>query len=240
MSIDKESYCMYCNAKNTPFEVEHLVPRSKGGSHRISNLGLACHCCNQKKGAKSLEDFVKDKAKLTRIKAQIKAPLRDAAAVNATRWALFNALKGTGLPVHTGSGAQTKFNRKQQGIPKTHALDAACVGNVGVVKDWKQPTLQIKCTGRGSYQRTRLNRNGFPRGFLTRDKAIKGFVTGDLVKAVVPKGKKTGVYTGRVAVRASGSFNIQTSAELVEGISHKHCKVLQRGDGYGYFFQPVA
>ena len=226
--------CIYCNAKNTPFEVEHLVPRSKGGSNRISNLGLACHCCNQKKGAKSLEEFVKDKTRLARIKAQIKAPLRDAAAVNATRWALFNALKATGLPVHTGTGAQTKFNRKQQDIPKTHALDAVCVGHIGVVEDWKQPTLQIKCTGRGSYKRTRLDKYGFPRGFLTRDKAIKGFVTGDLVKAIVPTGKKVGTYTGRVAVRASGSFNIQTRDGVVESISHKHCKQLQRGDGYGY------
>ena len=226
--------CMYCNAKDTPMEIEHLVPRSKGGSNRISNLGLSCSLCNRKKGAKSLEEFVKDKAKLARIKAQVKAPLKDAAAVNATRWALFNALKATGLPVQTGTGAQTKFNRKQQGIPKAHALDAVCVGHIGAVKDWKQPTLQIKCTGRGSYQRTRLNKFGFPRGFLTRNKAIKGFATGDLVKAIVPTGKKAGTYTGRVAVRASGSFNIQTRDGVVESISHKHCKQLQRGDGYGY------
>ena len=226
--------CMYCEAKDTPLEVEHLVPRSKGGSNRISNLGLSCSSCNRKKGAKSLEEFVKDKAKLTRIKAQVKAPLKDAAAVNATRWALFNALKATGLPVLTGSGAQTKFNRKVQGIPKAHALDAVCVGHIGVVKDWKQPTLQIKCTGRGSYQRTRLDSFGFARGFLMRTKAVKGFATGDLVKAIVPTGKKVGTHIGRVAVRATGSFNIQTRSGMVQGISHKHCKQLQRGDGYGY------
>ena len=75
---------------------------------------------------------------------------------------------------------------------------------------------------------------GFPRGFLIRTKAIKGFATGDLVKAIVPKGKKAGTHTGRVAVRASGSFNIQTRGGMVQGISHKHCKQLQRGDGYGY------
>ena len=83
---------MYCSAQNTPLEIEHLVPRSKGGSNRISNLGLACSCCNLKKGAKSLEEFVKDKAKLAKIKAQVKAPLKDAAAVNASRWKLFEVL----------------------------------------------------------------------------------------------------------------------------------------------------
>ena len=56
--------------------------------------------------------------------------LQDAAAVNATRWALLNALKATGLPVETGSGGRTKFNRTRLDIPKTHALDAACVGAV--------------------------------------------------------------------------------------------------------------
>jgi len=134
----------------------------------------------------------------------------------------------------TGSGAQTKFNRKQMGIPKTHALDAVCVGNIGKIKNWQQPTLQIKCTGRGSYQRTRLNQYGFPRGYLMRTKRIYGFMTGDMVKAMVLKGKKIGTYTGRVAIRESGYFNIQTQNGLVQGISHRYCKVIQRGDGYGY------
>ncbi|MEI6416042.1 MAG: hypothetical protein WCP34_17535, partial [Pseudomonadota bacterium] len=88
--------------------------------------------------------------------------------------------------------------------------------------------------GRGSYQRTRLDANGFPRGYLTRSKQIKGFQTGDRVRAHVEKGKKAGVHVGRVAVRATGSFNIQTTQGLVQGISYRHCKTIQRADGYGY------
>lgn len=30
--------CVYCGAKETPLEVEHIQARSKGGSSRISNL----------------------------------------------------------------------------------------------------------------------------------------------------------------------------------------------------------
>ena len=67
-----------------------------------------------------------------------------------------------------------------------------------------------------------------------RQKSVHGFATGDLVKATVKKGKKQGGYRGRVAVRATGSFNIQTTEGVIQGISHKHCKLLQRGDGYGY------
>lgn len=228
--------CCYCGAKDTPLNIEHIHPKANGGSNRVSNLSIACIPCNSKKGARSIEDFLKNKpAVLTRIKAQIKRPLRDAAAVNATRWALFNTLKATGLPVTTGTGGQTKHNRHKLAVPKAHALDAACVGHIDTLSDWKKPTLQIKCNGRGQYQRTLLDKYGFRRGLLMRQKAVKGFQTGDMVKAVVPKGKNVGTHSGRVAVRASGNFNIATHAGLIKDVSHRHCSlIIQRADGYGY------
>lgn len=227
--------CAYCGAKNVPLQIEHITPKAKGGSNRISNLTLACQPCNQQKGAQDLNVFLaNDPNRLARIKAQAKRPLKDAAAVNTTRWTLFHALQATGLPVTTGSGGLTKFNRMRLGIPKTHALDAACVGSVDALHDGDKPILAIKATGRGSYQRTRLNAYGFPRGYLTRQKRIKGFQTGDMVKAEVTKGKRIGSYLGRVAVRASGSFNIQTAQGVIQGIGYRCCKVIQRADGYGY------
>ncbi|MBE0507123.1 MAG: HNH endonuclease, partial [Marinospirillum sp.] len=212
-------------------------------------LTLACHPCNQAKDNLPIEVFLQqDKGlkkrlkkngksadkQLERVLKQCKIPLKDAAAVNATRWALFNALKETGLSVKTGTGGQTKFNRSQLGIPKTHALDASCVGVVDSLADWQCPTLEIKATGRGSYQRTRLDRFGFPRGYLMREKSIHGFKTGDLVKAEVATGKKAGVHVGRVAIRKSGSFNIQMPDQIIQGIGWKYCRIIQRGDGYGY------
>ena len=231
--------CAYCGATDVPLQIEHIHPRSKGGSDRVSNLTLACAKCNQKKGHRPVEEFLTKKPDLLKkIIATAKAPLRDAAAVNSTRWALFNRLKTTGLPVETGSGGLTKFNRARLDVPKTHALDAACVGPVDRVQDWNRPVLAIRATGRGSYQRTRLDRFGFPRGYLLREKRVHGFQTGDRVIARVPAGKKAGEHVGRVAVRASGSFNIQTVAGLVQGISYRHCRVLQRAEGYGYALQP--
>ena len=230
--------CAYCDETDVPLEKEHIHPKSKGGTDRVSNLTLACHACNQRKDNRDIREFLaKDPVRLKHILAKAKAPLKDAAAVNSTRWALFEALKATGLAVETGSGGRTKFNRSVLGIPKTHALDAACVGEVTGIQDWHKPALEIKCTGRGSYQRTRLNSFGFPRGHLTRSKMVRGFQTGDLVRAEVPKGKKAGVWVGRVAIRATGYFNIQTKAGVVQGISQRHCRVLQRGDGYGYSLQ---
>jgi HNH endonuclease len=42
--------CEYCHAPeaifNLAFEVEHIVPTSRGGSYDESNLALACRACN--------------------------------------------------------------------------------------------------------------------------------------------------------------------------------------------------
>jgi len=237
--------CAYCTATDTPLQIEHIDPKASGGSNRISNLTLACHDCNQEKDRQSLDQFFATSKRLKnhqsrkdRILAQCKKPLRDATAVNATRWALHQTLTATGLPVAVGTGGRTKFNRHSLNIPKTHALDAACVGKVEQITNWRIPTLTVKANGRGSYQRTRLTRHGFPRGYLMRQKQIQGFQTGDMVKAIVPKGTKTGHWKGRVAVRKTGSFNIQTLTGAVQGISHKYCTLIQRADGYGYHIQP--
>jgi len=233
--------CAYCTAIDTPLEIEHIVPKSNGGSNRISNLTIACHHCNEEKDTQTLADFFKTSSRLKdkqnrmdNVLIQCKRPLRDAAAVNSTRWDLFQSLKTTGLPVNVGTGGQTKFNRQRLGIPKTHAFDAVCVGVVEHVFDWEKPTLRIKATGRGSYKRTRLTKHGFPRGYLMREKSVHGFQTGDMVRAIVPIGKKEGTWLGRVAIRKTGSFNIQTSGGAVQGIHHRHCQLMQRADGYGY------
>ena len=130
--------CAYCGAEHTPLEIDHLHPRSRGGSDRVSNLTIACHDCNQAKGNSPIEQY------------------------------------------------------------------------------------------------------GFPRGYLTRSKSAFGFQTGDRVKAIVTTGKKAGAYMGRVAIRASGSFNIQSAQGLVQGIHHRFCTLIQRADGYGYSWTKIA
>ena len=72
-------------------------------------------------------------------------------------------------------------------LKPTHLMQL--VSAVSGLEVWDMQTLRIKATGRGSYRRTRLDSNGFPRGYLTRSKTILGFRTGDLVRAIVPSGK---------------------------------------------------
>lgn len=229
--------CTYCQIKDVPLQVEHVIPKAKGGSNRISNLCLACDKCNKKKGTLNIKEFLADKPDLLKkIQSQLKAPLKDAAAVNSTRWALFNRLKLTDLNVSTGSGGLTKFNRTRLGLAKTHWLDAACVGVVETLEVLINQPLLIKCQGHGTRQMCRTNKFGFPSRHVPRDKFVRGFQTGDIVKSIVKAGTKVGEYVGRIAVRSSGSFNISTKLGLIQSISHKYCQIIHRKDGYSYQF----
>ena len=227
--------CAYCGAKNQSLQIEHIHPKSKGGTDKVSNLTLACQPCNQAKGVQSIETFlVKKPEMLKKILAQAKRPLKDAAAVNSTRWRLYNELTTTRIPVQVGTGGQTKWNRIRLGIPKEHALDAACVGHVDELLNWKAPTLMVKCVGRGRYGRTLVDKHGFPRAYLLKKKQVFGFQTGDMVKATVPKGKYQGEWRGRIAVRASGSFSLNCEGAVLGGVSYRHLSLVQKADGYGY------
>ncbi|MFI6577822.1 RNA-guided endonuclease IscB [Nocardiopsis sp. NPDC050513] len=224
--------CVYCGAQGVPLNIDHVYPRSKGGSDRVSNLVLACVDCNQAKGDCPVEEFVRSPKALARITAQAKAPLRDAAAVNATRWALWRALDER-LPTRVGSGGRTKWNRTRNRLPKSHTLDAVAVGKLDTITQTVRTVLAVGCTGRGTYARTRTDRHGFPRLRLPRTKHFFGFATGDLVRAVVPKGRNAGTHTGRVAVRSAGSHTVATPQGPVK-TSHRNLRLLQRADGYAY------
>ena len=227
--------CVYCRKSGVPLNVEHIVPKARGGSNRVSNLAIACVECNQKKGSKPIEDFLKGNPDLLkRILSQLKTPLRDASAVNSTRRALFNALKETGLPVSVGSGALTKFNRHLYGVPKEHWLDALCVGETrGVVFDERMQVLEIHCAGRGQYKRTRTDRYGFPIAYFMRTKRPHGVGTGDIVRMSVRGGKHPGLWTGRAAAKNSGAVVLQMPEFQIGGRA-KNCTILARNDGYGY------
>jgi 5-methylcytosine-specific restriction endonuclease McrA len=231
--------CVYCDTNVGPFNLDHLVAHARGGSNRVSNLAPSCIPCNQQKNNRNICDFLThDLTRAERILKHAKAPLKDAACVNATRWALFRALSVTGKSVTVGTGGRTKWNRSRYALPKTHALDAVCVGvmdGISAVSGTQKPTLEVKCTGRGAYQRTRVTASGFPRGYLMRHKRVRNFATGDIIRATVPKGKYAGQHCGRVAVRASGSFDIQTPSGVAQGVSSKHCLLVQRNDGYHYY-----
>ena len=218
--------CAYCNSRNVPLQVEHIVPRSRGGVDSVGNLTLACTQCNQKKGNQTALEFGHPE-----VEKLARAPLKDAAAINASRWALWRELTGLGYRVECGSGGRTKFNRTIQGYPKAHWIDAACVGQAGqnVRLDPKLLPLSIKAVERGTRQSCRTNKFGFPIRHCLKAKRSYGFQTGDMVQAVIPSGKYAGTHVGRVTIRHQPTFQIKTVP-----VHHRHLTLLQRSDGYDY------
>ncbi len=228
--------CAYCGKDNVPLQIEHILCKAKGGTDRVSNLTLSCRPCNEKKGDQDIREFLAKKPDtLKRILAQAKAPLKDAAAVNATRWALFERLKSSGLSIETGTGGRTKFNRSRQGYPKAHWIDAACVGVSGeqILLDPDLSALSIEAFGHGVRQRCRSDSFGFPRQAAPRQKTFAGFCTGDIVKANIPRGKYTGPYTGRIAIRFRPSFRMKAGNATFD-VHLKNLTRIHRADGYAY------
>jgi 5-methylcytosine-specific restriction endonuclease McrA len=221
-----------CGAAGVHLQVEHIVPKARGGTNRVSNLAIACERCNIRKGKQTAAEFGHPD-----VQARARQPLQDPAAVNSNRWALYQRLRAIGLPVEVGTGGRTKWNRTQRRLPKTHWIDAACVGTStpAVLDCAGLAPLRITAMGRHSRQMCRMNAYGFPEKSPKATSIVAGMRTGDLVRAVVPAPSiKAGVYVGRLAGRATGSCNVTTSAGTVQGIHIRYCRPLHRADGYTY------
>ncbi|WCM21394.1 HNH endonuclease [Paraburkholderia bryophila] len=53
---DKEA-CVYCG-KRKHLTLDHVMPKSRGGSDDFENLALACRSCNSSKGARTPEEWL--------------------------------------------------------------------------------------------------------------------------------------------------------------------------------------
>jgi 5-methylcytosine-specific restriction endonuclease McrA len=232
--LDKwERKCAYCGKSGLHLQVEHIIPKARGGSNRVSNLTIACEQCSQAKGTQTANEFGYPK-----IQAQAKVPLRDTAAVNATRWKLYHSLSELGLPVETGSGGLTKYNRSTRGLAKSHWLDAVCTGRStpAIVKTEGVQVIYIKACGHGNRQMCLTDRYGFPKSHRSGKKSYLGYQTGDIVTAKIPCGKYAGEYTGRIAIRQRAKFRLNG---LID-VHPKYLRVVQRNDGYMYQISTIV
>lgn len=218
--------CAYCGASNIPLQIEHIVPKSRGGTDRVSNLTLACGPCNQKKGTLTAAEYGHPS-----IQKHAEECLRDVAAVNSTRWALYWRLKKLDLDIEVGTGGRTKYNRSRLSLEKHHWIDAACVGRSTpkqLETNGVMP-LQIIAAGHGTRKRCGTNKYGFPIRHAPRRKYFMGFQTGDIVRAVIPVGRHAGIHVGRVAIRFRPCFRLNGF-----DVHPKYLTILQRNDGYEY------
>ena len=226
--------CVYCGAKAT--EIDHVIPRAKGGTNSVYNLVASCKACNQMKSNLTLKEFgklaSKDFSKLTPKKLP-----KDAAIVQIARNYMIREITKLVSDTTLHDAWMTKYNRKELGLPKEHYYDALSVGEVPNSFNFlTDKILLISAKGRGSRQMCCMNKYGFPRTSPKGSKSVKGFHTGDIVKAVVTKGLKQGIYLGRVIIKSSGNFKIAYNNCVVDGIRYKYCHLIQRGDGYSYSY----
>ena len=226
--------CSYCGGKAE--EIDHIIPRAKGGTNSTYNLTPACRSCNEKKSSLSLKEFGelmnKDFSKLEPKKLP-----KDAAIVQSARNYMVKKITEIIPNTTTYDAWLTKYNRDSLGLPKQHYYDALSVGEIPTKLNFlTDKILLISAKGRGSRQMCSMDKFGFPRTSAKASKSVKGFQTGDMVKAIVPNGLKAGEYLGKVAVRSSGKFDIRTKTKIIQGVGFKYCHIIQRCDGYSYSY----
>ena len=227
--------CVYCD--NKAEEVEHVIPKSKGGTDSVHNLVIACRKCNKLKGRLSLKEFGKVVGKDFSHLEPKELP-KHAAIVQSARNYMVKEISKLVPNTTTHEAWITKYNRDQLGLSKQHYYDALSVGEIPSKFNFlTDKILLISAKGRGSRQMCRMDSYGFPRTSAKASKIVKGFQTGDMVKAIVPTGSKAGEYLGRVVVRSRGFFDIKTKSSLAKDIGYKFCRLLQRNDGYSYNYK---
>ena len=236
--------CYYCGAKDVPLEKEHIFPRAKGGTNRVSNLTVSCRECNIEKGNKHPDEIQGDLGK--RVQSALKAakkPLKDAASVNTIRWKIAETLKATSLPVIYGTGGKTKWHRKQACLPKTHYYDAACVASVPQSPVAPLSVLAIRAVGYGhrrdlgEYQ-TKQKAPGFKSPY-TRIEHSGGFQKLDAVEITTKTRRYIGCINTFDKTPEGRPQKLRIKTDWTGGDGRKNGNIhqlrrVQKRDGYAY------
>jgi len=212
--------CLYCGEiMPDRLEVDHIVPRSRGGSNTPSNLVAACHDCNQEKGNQTAEEFGHPEVQ-KRVKKSLKAAAHTQMGKTATLQGLVEL-----APVSETYGYITKVDRQKMGLPKTHFYDAVAIAAEGRTVEPLGWAERMKAVSRG--QRQQQKATVYKGGVRRRARLpyeVFGFRMWDKVQ--LPDG--TIGFVG--ARRKTGSFKIRgiDGQEIKGGISYKKLQLLAR------------
>lgn len=64
----QDSQCNGCQKFLIKFDVDHIIPQSKGGSNGPENLQLLCPSCNRSKNDKTMEEWTEYKNKMNKTR----------------------------------------------------------------------------------------------------------------------------------------------------------------------------
>jgi hypothetical protein len=133
--------CQLCGEKDGKFHLHHIIPRSKGGTDRSTNLALLHGKCHNKLHKKNLEKTLK-------ANKQFK---------EATFMSIIHK-RFQDFGCETTYGYITAVNRNALGLEKTHANDAFVIAGGTTQPFVKQYKITQKRKNNRSLQ---LNRKGF-------------------------------------------------------------------------------
>ncbi|MFX1520231.1 MAG: RNA-guided endonuclease IscB [Promethearchaeota archaeon] len=198
--------CAYCGKTDVPLEVEHIIPKSRGGTDRVSNLTISCRNCNLKKGDKTTEEFG-----YPHLHQQAKKSLKAAACINNIRWRLVKQ-----LGAECTYGYVTKYQRNKLGLEKSHVNDAFVIAG-GTTQERCRPyeVIQVRRNNR-SLQK---NRKGYKRAIRKSHHALQPY---DLVKYNNSRYRVKGVhcYGKRVILENPKGKNLSVAIKNVELIKY--------------------
>lgn len=234
--------CAYCNglSGDTIFEIDHIRPRSKDGSDKLSNLVMSCRVCNAAKGSNTLEQWERrlessaseiDQCRLSSFKSikkrrKLKAGFQYSALTQSYKNYLLHELRYTykAYKIAVTYGYITKFDRKKMGLEKSQINDAMVIASQG--EQFTKPK---------SYLLERCLKKRRPAEYISPRKEGKpiapkrvwanerfGFRLWDKIK--------TNGHIGYVAaLRASGYFRVHTldNDVIYGGKSYKKLELLE-------------
>ena len=207
--------CAYCGKKGMPLEIEHIVPKSRGGSDRISNLTIACHKCNQEKGNQTAEEFGRPK-----IQSKAEKTLKATAFMNIVRSRLVDI-----LGCDRTYGYITKHDRIELDLEKSHANDAFVIAGG---KDQEHAAhihigKQVRRQNRSLYKANFLKGGKLKRNTV---KEVKGFKRFDKVKY---DDKECFIH----GLRSSGYFDLRSvdGSKIGASVNSKKLTLLERAKG---------
>ncbi|MCY4663171.1 MAG: RRXRR domain-containing protein [Acidimicrobiaceae bacterium] len=236
--------CIYCGKRDwessSPFNLDHVVPRSAGGPTNVRNVVWSCKRCNERKAARPVEEFLKRKPKrLAKVLGPKRTPLAAAGQYAAVCQELVRRLTQIGLDVTKTTGADTAHARKEQDISRSKANNAACCGSTNPVTQLRQP---LKLTAVGHGRRKQIK--GLPTGpylhwrhslpaeqratpcprHARHPNLIHGIQTGDTVKILTAGGWRKGrarvqAARGRVLVQGRQKTLSTTKATRIRKIA---------------------
>ena len=245
--------CAYCgSSRKERYELDHIIPKSLGGTDRVSNLLVACRECNAAKGNRLVSEFLTDRpARLAAIRRIQGSSLAGAAHLNIIIPELLRRIEKTGLSVSRHDSYTTSFTRRRLGLAKTHAHDALSLGSPDQLALLPHHTLVIQATGHGDRQMLRPpDRHGNPRGRGYRDycalsrqhqgytscpghrdprRRVGGVGSGDLIRF---SHRRHGTLTGYGALEKSKNRVSLISDGRAVSVRTPQARLLGRNNGY--------